>query len=254
MRQAVLLAPETCFFERDPSVALLRRATVEGVGTLLLMVAATGSGLTVQHAATSAGIPGLLAGALATAGALVGLIIAFGPVSGGHFNPLITLLQWLGRERTLACTAAYVVAQFVGAAAGAVLAHALFAAGVRAVVYAPATGTLLASEVLAASGLMLIVFGCARSGRADVGPFAVGAWLMAAIIATPSTSYANPAITLAAVIASGPIALSGARALLYVAAEAAGALFAFAIVAMAYPRSRKETATRLAISVMGPPS
>ena len=235
MRPIVLPATETCFFEHDPNRPLLRRATVEGAGTLLLMMAANGAGLMVQHAG---GTSGLLAGALATAGAMVGLIVALGPSSGGHFNPLITLLQWLGRERTLRCTVAYVVAQFAGAVLGALLARAIFATGMRPLVGVPTQLSLIASEVLAAAGLMVVVFGCARSGRADVGPFAVGAWLMAAIMATPSTSYANPAITFAAVFAAGPISLSASRALVFVAAEAVGALLAFAIVVVAYPRVR----------------
>lgn len=227
---------ETCFFEHDPSVALCRRATVEGVGTLLLMLAATGSGLMAQRLVPEGGVLVLVTSAVATVGALVSLIVAFGSASGGHFNPLITLLQWLGRERTLSCTLGYVVAQFAGAAIGAVLANRVFASPVRPHFFAPPTWALIASETLATAGLMIVVFGCARSGRADTGPFAVGAWLVAAIVATPSNSYANPAITFAAILADGPIALPGARAWPYLAAEAGGALIAFAVIAIAYPR------------------
>lgn len=231
----MLLHVETCFFERDPSVALCRRATVEGVGTLLLMLAATGSGLMVQRLLPAGGILVLVTSAIATAGALVSLIVAFGSASGGHFNPLITLLQWLSRERTLSCTLGYVAAQFAGAAIGAVLANLVFASPTRQLAFTPPTLSLVVSEMLATAGLMIIVFGCARSGRTGAGPFAVGAWLVAAIVATPSNSYANPAITFAAVFADGPIALPGARVWPYLAAEAMGALIAFAVIAIAYP-------------------
>lgn len=175
MRPKVLPKAETCFFEQDPGAALIRRATAEGVGTLLLMLAAAGSGLTVQHLLPGGRIPGLLASAFATAGALVGLIVAFGAVSGGHFNPLITALQWLGGERRLDCTLAYVAAQVAGAILGALLANGVFGSGMRPAVLLPATLTLISSEVLAAAGLMIVVFACARSGRTETGPFAVGA-------------------------------------------------------------------------------
>jgi glycerol uptake facilitator-like aquaporin len=238
----MLSRAETCFFERDPSVALCRRATVEGIGTLLLMLAATGSGLMAQRLVPAGGILVLMTSAVATAGALVSLIVAFGAVSGGHFNPLITLLQWLGRERTLPCTLGYVAAQFAGAATGAVFANKVFASAVRPLVFAPPTWALIASETLATAGLMIVVFGCARSGKAGTGPFAVGAWLVAAIVATPSNSYANPAISFAAIFADGPIALPAAKAWPYLAAETVGALMAFAVIAIAYPRCTHATA------------
>jgi glycerol uptake facilitator-like aquaporin len=248
MMPKVLPKAQTCFFEQDPGAALTRRATAEGVGTLLLMLAATGSGLAVQHLLPESGILGLLASALATAGALVGLIIAFGSVSGGHFNPLITGLQWLGGERKLDCTLAYVAAQFAGAILGALLANVVFGSGSRAPVFALVNGTLILSEALAAAGLMIVVFGCARSGRTETGPFAVGAWLSAAIVATPSSSYANPAITLAALVAAGPIALPRTTALLYVAAEVVGALVSFAVIAIAYPRANEPPAANLVVA------
>ncbi len=94
------------------------------------------------------------------------------------------------------------------------------------------------------SSLMIVVLGCARSGRAETGPFAVGAWLAGAIVATPSGSYANPAIALGAIVASGPIALSVNTAFLYVPAEIAGALLALLVVAVTYPlRSRRSRRT-----------
>jgi glycerol uptake facilitator-like aquaporin len=97
---------------------------------------------------------------------------------------------------------------------------------------------LVASEIVATVFLMIVVFGCTRSGRAETDPFAVGFWLAAAIIATPSTSYTNPAIVVSALFAAGPIALSATTALLYVPAEVAGALIAFVIIGFSYPRQR----------------
>jgi glycerol uptake facilitator-like aquaporin len=228
---------ETCFFERDPNVPLMRRAMVEAVGTLLFVFATVGSALTPQHLLPQSPVVGLFVGAVATGGALIGLILAFGCVSGAHFNPLISGLQWLAGERSLGCTLAYVTAQLLGGIVGALLANLIFGV-VRQPIMPSAQWRLAASEIVATVGLMIVVFGCTRSGRAETGPFAVGVWLAAAIIATPSTSYANPAIVVSALFAAGPVALSATTALLYVPAEVSGALIAFVIVGFAYPLQR----------------
>jgi glycerol uptake facilitator-like aquaporin len=179
-----------------------------------------------QHLFLSNSAFGVLASTVATAGALVGLIFAFGAVSGGHFNPLITALQWLAHERKLNCTLAYVVAQCMGAVIGVLLMDFVFGAGPPFVHARSVNWLLCASEVVATAGLMIVVFGCARSGRTDLGPLAVGAWLTAAILATPSASFANPALAVAAIYAAGPIGLSAHKAFFYVVAEVVGALLA----------------------------
>ncbi len=227
---------KTCFQEDDPESGVLRRATVEFIGTALLMLAATGAGLTSHRLFQNSLGLGLFVNAIATAGSLVALIFAFGSASGGHFNPLITLLQWLSGERKLNCTVAYVAGQFGGAIAGVLMANGLFQATDTANDLVTPWALVL-SEAVASGSLMVIVFGCSRSGRKDTGPIAVGLWLAAAILATPSASYANPAITFAAFLAEGPISLSALAVSLYVPAEILGALVALAIVAVAYPTS-----------------
>ena len=238
LRETVSLPTETCFFERDPEVALKRRTAVEGFGTLLLVLAVAGSGLMASSLVHEATLLARAASAVATAGALVGLILAFGSVSGGHFNPLISALQWLTGERRLDCTLAYIVAQLTGAVGGALLANIIFGAERALAVGAPTAWRLGSSELLATAGLLIVVFGCARSGRSETGPFAVGAWLTAATIATPSASYANPAITLAALIAAGPLGLSPRSSAVYVLAQVVGSLLALAVITAAYPQRR----------------
>lgn len=235
MRPVPGAEPPTCFFERDPNLALWRRATAEGIGTLLLMLVATGSGLEARHLAPSSPALGLLASAIATASALAGLIIAFGPVSGGHLNPLITALQWVSGERRRDCTLAYIAAQLGGGIAGALLARAVFDAAPPQGVPLPATWPLAASEILATAGLMIVVFACARGGQARTGPFAVAGWVAAATLATPSACYANPAVALGALFASGPIALPATTVLAYVPAEVSGAMLALLVVSIVYP-------------------
>lgn len=229
---------ESCFFESNSDLSIVRKASIEGVGTLLLVLAAVGSGLTAHSIFHDASLLARLASGLAIAGALVGLVTAFGSVSGGHFNPLISVLQWLTGDRGLNCSVAYVAAQVAGGIAGALAANAIFGAQPTTAPAPLGIWRLASSEVPATAALMIVVFGCARSGRRDTGPFAVGAWLTAAIIATPSASYANPVIAIGALFAAGPMALPAATVRLYLLAQLAGALLALPVIAIAYPRHR----------------
>jgi glycerol uptake facilitator-like aquaporin len=231
-REARTITPCGCFAEDDPSWSLLRRACVEASGTTLLTMMVFGSGLTARYTAPNMQV---LGSALAISGALISLIIAFRAASGAHFNPLITIIQWLSHQRSGGCTLAYVVAQLAGAFVGAMLIAAVY--GVSRV--SPGAGIvswpLFASEFIGTAGLFTIILSCARNRRPDLVPFAVGAWIVSAVAATPSRCLANPAIALAAAVAAGPGALSTTVAFSFVAAEAAGALAAFALVAIAYP-------------------
>lgn len=224
----------TCFHEADPGVPLFRRSAAEGLGTLLLVFAASAGGIAASRA--FAATPGMVLPTLAfvLAGALVSLIVALGSVSGGHFNPLITGLQYVSGERSLPCTVSYVVAQLVGGTAGGLIAAKLWGQTWSSTGGAGWGG--FPSEAIASAGLMVIVFGCSRSGKASTGPFAVGAWLASAVVAMPTTSYANPAVVLGALVTSGPVALGPDAAFPYVLAEVVGALTALAVVALLFPR------------------
>jgi glycerol uptake facilitator-like aquaporin len=225
--------PAPCFFEQSVGTPLWRRGFVECIGMLLLTVAALDTVSLAGQAGADRGA-GLIASAIATAGALVSLIVAFGPVSGGHFNPLITMLQWLGGERSFLCTVVYCFSQLVGGALGGLI------AGRFSVRLSPGqlSGSLLTSELLCSAALMLVVFACSRSMNRSTGPFAVGAWLAAAIIATPSASVANPAIAVAAVVAFGITSASVHQALVFSAVEVLGAWIALILVSIAYPRDK----------------
>jgi glycerol uptake facilitator-like aquaporin len=228
---------KTCFFEKDPSVALYRRVLSEVVGTLLLVFCVVSAGIALQRV-TSDPVALLAVLALVTGGALCGLVVAFGGSSGGHFNPLITVLQWLSGDRDIRCTVAYVVGQCAGGMLGALLANFLLS-GERPAMHPPADllHPMIAEAVMTA-GLMIVIFGCMRAQRAMTGPFAVAVWLTAALLAFP-TAYMNPAIALSATWADGAVALPLSRALFLILAEIAGAAGALAVIAIAYPRSRK---------------
>jgi glycerol uptake facilitator-like aquaporin len=175
----------------------VHRAAAECVGTALLLTAVVGSGIMADRlAAGSIGLA-LLANSLATGGALVALILAFGPISGAHLNPVVTLaaaaqggLPW--REVPI-----YVLAQVLGALAGVALAHGMFGLPIFSLSgHARAGSAQVLSEAVATFGLLSVVWGCAKSRPGTVA-IAVAAYITGAYWFTSSTSFANPAVTLA---------------------------------------------------------
>ena len=177
--------------------SLLRRAVAEFVGTLFLLATVVGSGIMGEKLAAGNIALALLANTLATGAALVALILAFGSISGAHLNPAVTLADaWQGgiawRE-----TPAYIAAQLVGAFAGVATAHLMFGLTLFTASTHVRTGPAqIFSEFIATFGLLSVIWGCARH-RPSTVPFAVGAYITAAYWFTSSTSFANPAVTLA---------------------------------------------------------
>jgi glycerol uptake facilitator-like aquaporin len=177
---------------------LLRKILAEALGTALLLAAVVGSGIMAEELARPNVALALLANTVATGAALVALIITFGPISGAHFNPVVTLadasqggLPW--RE-----VPGYIGAQIVGAFAGVAIAHVMFKqpALFFASQHERSGASQLVSEFIATFGLLAVIWGCVRR-RAAAVPFAVGAYITAAYWFTSSTSFANPAVTLA---------------------------------------------------------
>ncbi|MFI0966538.1 aquaporin [Streptomyces sp. NPDC021080] len=180
---------------------LIARAAAELVGTAALVAIVVGSGIQATELTKDVGLQ-LLANSTATVFGLGVLILLLGPVSGAHFNPVVTLAEWWTARRggggvTLRETAAYVPAQIVGAIAGAVLADAMFGEPlVKWSAHDRSAGHLLLGEVVATAGLILLIFGLARTDRLRFAPVAVASYIGAAYWFTSSTSFANPAVTI----------------------------------------------------------
>ena len=176
---------------------LLRRVVAESVGTAFLLAAVVGSGIMGEQLAGGNIAIALLANTLATGAALVALILAFGPISGAHLNPAVTLADaWQG-GLAWRKAAAYIAAQILGAFAGVAAAHGMFGKPLFfASQHVRAGGAQIFSEFIATFGLLSVIWGCVRL-RAHAVPFAVGAYITAAYWFTGSTSFANPAVTLA---------------------------------------------------------
>ncbi|CAN5869900.1 MIP/aquaporin family protein [soil metagenome] len=173
-----------------------RRLAAEFIGTALLLLAIVGSGIAASTDGPASAQ--LFQHATIVGAALATLIVTFGSVSGAHFNPAVSVVDSLFGGLTRRLAAGYVVAQVGGAATGVVLANALFGLPAVAIATTHRSGTaLIASEVVATYGLLLVIFGVVRSGRAAAVPAAVGSWIAAAIYFTSSASFANPAVTIA---------------------------------------------------------
>ena len=174
-----------------------RRAAADGVGTALLLAAVVGSGIMGEKLAQGNGAIALLANSLATGGALLALILAFGPRSGAHFNPLVSIALALRGDFPKRDVVPYVALQFAGALLGVAAAHLMFDLPLlQYSAKARSTLGLWWSEVVATFGLVLIVLSC-DAKRPWVAPLAVAGYITAAYWFTASTSFANPAVTLA---------------------------------------------------------
>ena len=174
-----------------------RAALVELIATAFLLIAVVGSGIMAERLCGGNVGLALLANAIATGGVLVALILAFGPQSGAHMNPVVTLAAAATGGLEWHAVPAYIVAQVVGAILGVWLAHFMFELPVWQVSHHVRTGPAQwVAEIVATFGLLLVIWGC-RAYRAPVTPFAVAAYITGAYWFTASTSFANPAVTIA---------------------------------------------------------
>ncbi|MGQ4614416.1 aquaporin [Nocardia sp. R7R-8] len=220
---------------------LARRLLAEFLGTALLVAVVVGSGIAAQQLSPDDIGVQLLENSTATVLGLAVLILLFGPVSGAHFNPVVSVVDWLlGRRHGAGLRGrdlpAYIAAQTTGAVVGAVLANVMFDRPAMQISthHRVSTGHVIA-EVVATAGLIAVVFGLARSGRAALSAAAVGAYIGAAYWFTSSTSFANPAVTIGRVFSDTFAGIAPASVPGYLAAQLLGALIGLALVAILYP-------------------
>lgn len=217
-------------------MSLIRRAVAEFLGTALLLVAVVGSGIAAQRLSPHDTGLELLENALATGAALVAIILAVGSVSGAHLNCVISLVDAaLGglRRRDLAV---YIGAQLSGAATGAVIANVMFSLpAVTVATRERSGGGLWIGEIVATFGLVLVVFGLVRGGPAWAIPFAVGAYISGAYFFTSSTSFANPAVTVARTLSDSFSGISPRSVPAFVGSQLLGGALGFAAVRVLWP-------------------
>jgi arsenate reductase len=220
----------------DLPVVWWRRLLSEGIGSLVLTATVVGSGIAAQTLSPHAVGLELLENAAATAGILYALIALLGPVSGAHFNPLVTLVNasiGSGRWREVP---GYVITQVVGCSAGAWLANVMFSTpAIEWSSHHRATGAHLVSEVLASAGLVLLIFGLTRSGNDRRCPPAVAAYIGAAYFFTSSTSFANPAITVGRMFTTSFAGIAPSSVAPFIGAQLLGALLGATLVVLLFP-------------------
>jgi len=213
-----------------------RKLLAEFLGSLLLAALVIGSGIAAQRLSPADTGLQLLENAAATAAGLYALILIFGPVSGGHFNPVVSLVDAAFGGLSWRAALVYVPAQLLGCVAGAVVANLLFSLDpVSISTTERATVAHGFSEVVATVGLLLVIFSLARSGRTDRAPAAVGAYIGAAYFFTSSTSFANPAITIGRVFSDTFAGIAPSSIWLYILAQLVAAAIAIPLLRALYP-------------------
>jgi glycerol uptake facilitator-like aquaporin len=207
---------------------VVRRAATEALGTAFLLMAVVGSGIMAERLCGGNVGLALLANSVATGATLTALILALGPISGAHFNPVATLADAMQGGIAWREVPAYVAAQILGGFAGVAAAHGMFGLPLFFASHHARRGSgLLLSEFIATFGLVAVIWGCVRV-RSSAVAFAVGAYITAAYWFTSSTSFANPAVTLARAASDTFAGIRPADAPAFVVAQLAGALAAMA--------------------------
>ena len=218
-----------------------RPLLAELIGTALLVTVVVGSGIAAARLSPSDGGLQLLENSTATAFGLAVLILVFGPISGGHFNPVISAVDWLltprrGKGVSAARVAAYTAVQLVGAILGALLANIMFdlpamqTSGKDRISLGHGLG-----ELVATAGLVLLVFALARTGRAALSAAAIGAYIGAAYWFTSSTSFANPAVTVGRIFSDTFAGIAPTSAVFFIAAQIVGGLVGLGLVRFFFP-------------------
>lgn len=228
-------------------LSLSRRVVAELIGTALLVAAVIGSGIMAERLSNGNMGLALLANTIATGAALVALILTFGPISGAHFNPAVTVSDAFVGGISRGAASLYVIAQCVGGVLGAAMAHLMFSAPLYSLsVHARSGGAQIFSEFVAAFGLMSVIWGSSKA-RPTAVPFAVGAYITAAYWFTASTSFANPAVTLARAFSNTFAGIRPVDVPAFVIAQFVGALAATALFRWLLPRDVAREAPKVLV-------
>lgn len=225
------------------TVSVSRRLAAEFLGTAFLVAAVVGSGVMGERLANGNVALALLANTIATGAALIAIILTFGPISGAHLNPAVTLADAIEKGLSWSHASQYVVVQILGGVTGTIAAHLMFGLPPIFLSQHVRSGPAqFLSEFIATAGLVSVIWGCSRS-RSNVVPFAVGAYITAAYWFTASTSFANPAVTIARSLSDTFGGIRPADAPLFIAAQVLGALaatFLFRWLAPSLPSTAEE--------------
>ena len=230
----------------DSPASLPRRMFAEALGTCLLVATVVGSGVMAQRLSPNDTGLELLENAIATGGVLVVLIAVFGPLSGAHFNPVVTAVDaWFGGidRRDVA---PYIVVQVIGACAGAVLANLMFGLSAVSISQHERTGWgIWLAEIVATFGLLLVILGLVRTGRSTWIAASVAAYIVGAYWFTSSTSFANPAVTVGRMLSDTFAGIAPASVPGFIIAQCVGAIIAVLVVIVLWPKRSPDGAVAI---------
>ena len=234
------------------SAPLPRRLLAEFLGSAFLAALVVGSGIAAQRLSPDDTGLQLLYNSAATAAGLFAIILMFGPVSGGHFNPVVSLVDGAFGGLSRRDALAYLPAQVAGCITGAIAANAMFALSAISISdNHRASPAHVFAEVVATSGLLLVIFALARTGRSSTAPAAVGAYIGAAYWFTSSTSFANPAITVGRMFSDTFAGIAPAAVPAFVGAQLAGGVAAYGLIRTLYPDVTPEDAAAAVVPHRG---
>lgn len=215
---------------------LLRRASAEFLGTAVLVATVVGSGIMGTLLSDNLAVT-LLINAVATVAVLAVLIWAVGPISGAHFNPVVSGVAMARREMPIGEGVVYIVVQIIGACAGAILANVMFALSpITASTHVREGMNIWLGEIVATAGLLLVIGALTRTGRGHLGPALVPAWIGAAYFFTSSTSFANPAVTIGRSLTDTFAGIAPASVPLFIVFQVIGATIGALLTEFFYPR------------------
>ncbi len=220
---------------------MLQKLTAEFVGTAFLLAGVVGSGIMAENLTDDVGLQ-LLQNALATAGVLLALILALGPASGAHFNPAVTLADRLLGGIGTPAAIGYVIAQVTGGIVGVMAANVMFDLSVvNWSTKDRSSGNLVFAEGVATVGLLLVIYGVVRAGKSDMAAFSVAGYIAGAYYFTSSTSFANPAVTIARTFSDTFAGIEPASAPMFILAQFVAVAVGVALIRVIYPAARPET-------------
>jgi arsenate reductase len=216
-----------------------RPLVAEFLGSMFLIIAVIGSGIMATRMSPNDVGLQLLENAAATTGALIALILVFGSVSGAHFNPVVTAFAWFERKIETSTLISYAVVQTAGACTGAIVANLMFELdAINLSTKDRSSGAHWLAEVVATLGLLLVIHGCSRGGKADAIPYAVGVWIGGAYWFTSSTSFANPAVTVARMLSDSFAGIKPEAAPMFIVMQLLGLAIAIPVINFLWPPRR----------------
>jgi arsenate reductase len=214
---------------------IFRKLSAEFTGTAMLVFIVVGSGIMAQTLSTDVGLQ-LTENAISTCGGLIGLILAFGPVSGAHFNPIVSMVDFLNQDMSFRDLLLYVVVQICGAIVGAIVANAEFNIPTQLSTKDRSNHCLWIGEVVGTASLLVVIHGCIRTGQKSALPFAVGGWVCAGYFFTSSTIFANPAVTIGRMFTNTFAGIKPSSVGAFIGFQILGGLAGFGLIKFYYPQ------------------